>query len=394
MSQKVFIIKSVQEHFWQSCRIIEHHTLAAIRESDLRYEIFETDGELSTEQLAVFSNSSAPIHLYFLSDVLKYQTICAQLTELKNIRYYFPIYGNMTMEVYRWLELGEMLKGRPVFFICASPRSCEQIRLFTDTSAIHNIPYPFATSFHTKKRSSSTIDLVYAGRITAQKNVVALLSAFNQALEHRPELRLHLAGSYHERGYHLHGYDVEPTRFKAQVEELIKNSGGKVIYQGELSQDQLFKLYAASDYFISMSTYHDEDFGMSAAQAYSLGLGMILSNWGGHGAYEGLAKLVDVFIDQNNLPQIRKTALIKLLVVLTKNTPSSNLDLDFSYPTFINRLKTVLLEPNVPYKGQSPLYLEYAERALKMFPFFNDEKGRSLYSRIYQSYMKQLDSSK
>lgn len=387
MSPKIYIIKSIKEHFWQSCRIIEEHTLAGIKASDLSYEIFETDDVLSAQQLTILRSATAPVHLYFLSDVLKYQMICAQLTGLTNIRYYFPIYGNMTMEVYRWLELGQILKDRSVFFICASPRSCEQIRLFTETPAIFNIPYPLATPKLSKRSSPETIDLVYAGRMTAQKNVVPLLSAFNQALEHRADLRLHLAGTYHERGYHLHGYDVEPTGFKAQVEELIKKAAGKVIYHGDLSQTQLYELYAASDYFISMSTYHDEDFGMSAAQAYSLGLGMILSNWGGHGAYEGFAKLVDVFIDQDNLPQIRKAALIKQLVVLTQPSERSNLDLDFSYTTFVKRLKALLDEPSVPYKGQSPLYLEYAERALKMFPFVNDEKGRDLYSRIYQSYM-------
>ncbi len=121
MSSKLFIIKSLRDHFWQSCRIIETHTLKAIKESDLPYDILETDDVLSPEQLAKIKSSSSPIHLYFLSDVLKYQAICSQLMDLTNARYYFPIYGNMTMEVYRWLELGVMLKEQAVFFIGASP---------------------------------------------------------------------------------------------------------------------------------------------------------------------------------------------------------------------------------------------------------------------------------
>jgi glycosyltransferase involved in cell wall biosynthesis len=389
----LIVFTSRSPHFWLSCQVIESHILAAFKYSDLPYEIFEIDKEInhhqveSLKELAQHSN----LHFYFLSDVLRFQDLCLQIekADLSRHRYYFPIFGNMTMEVYRWLELSNLLYKKDVFLLGASPRSCQQISRFV-TGSIFHVPFCFQEEIFLPFTPTEGVNLIYAGRITPQKNVLELLMTFRKAKLLNPSLHLHIAGDFHERGFHLHGYKISMDKFVKDFKRLIQAEG--ITWHGNLSQFDLLKLLGKMDHFISMSTYHDEDFGMSACQSAYLGLGLILSDWGGHGSLRSQGTLIKVRVDEYSLPKIDQGDLLKTLVNLgPKNNSNPSLMKHFSYKVFIERLKKLMHQRPAPFEGLSELYKKYGTLAIKTYPFFNgtaEQEKRDFYLSIYESYLK------
>jgi glycosyltransferase involved in cell wall biosynthesis len=392
-NKKLIILKSTKNHFWKSCQIIEEQMLLALNKSDLDITFLELEENFSEDQLNwIKKYAEEDLHFFFLSDILVYQDICKRIKELnlRSTRYYFPIYGNMTVEIYRWLLLEKILKDQDVVFLGASTRSCQQIDKFINHGAVYHLPFCFETSSRTNDQSK-TIDLVYAGRITPQKNIFELISAFKYAFDFNPSIRLHIAGDFHLRMFHLHGYSIDALKFQQTFNELIVHPG--IIFHGNLDQSALSALFSRSDYFVSMSTYHDEDFGMSACQAACHGMGLILSDWGGHGDFLKNSKFVPVEVDSFNLPKITSGALIKILAGLTANSHKTSKDYYqryFSHQLFHKKLKTLMTKAPVPYQGQSSLFHEYAHKALKGSPFHNPEQEselRNFYLSIYESYL-------
>lgn len=391
LKNKIIIFKSRAQHFWYSCRIIEEHILNAFKQSDVNYEIFEWHESLTSDQLNSLAANSSELHFYFLSDFMKQQDICSQLINsgIKG-KFYIPIYGNMTVEIYRWLSLGKILQGQKVFLLGASHRSCRQISKFVDADIVE-VPFCFETALRKKSGKQDKLELIYAGRLTPQKNVLEMLQTFHEAHQFNPKLHLHVAGQFHDRKFHLHGYSLNIDEYNAEIRSLLNHSA--ITYHQNLNQDELLKLYQRCDYFISMSTYHDEDFGMSACQAAVMNLGLILSDWGGQASFKEKSIFVPVTVNDLSLPEINKLRLLKTLIGLQANEEQTHYSERFSYKTFIRNLETLINKDPAAFKGLTGLYDEYAKIGLKTFPFSNLERNPSkkdFYLRVYQSYLSDV----
>jgi glycosyltransferase involved in cell wall biosynthesis len=101
-----------------------------------------------------------------------------------------------------------------------------------------------------------------------------------------------IAGSFDDIGAPFFGVVGQPGSFyyawKKSVEAAEKKAPLlSVRYLGMLSSHELRKLYAASDLFVSLSLHHDEDFGMSPAEALACGTPALLSSWGGYSSFQG-----------------------------------------------------------------------------------------------------------
>jgi len=59
-----------------------------------------------------------------------------------------------------------------------------------------------------------------------------------------------------------------------------KHLNDHIHFLGKLDSAQLLKANNGCDLFVSFSTYNDEDYGMSVAEALACGLPCLLSNWG------------------------------------------------------------------------------------------------------------------
>jgi glycosyltransferase involved in cell wall biosynthesis len=123
--------------------------------------------------------------------------------------------------------------------------------------------------------------LVYAGRITPQKNVHALIELARSLLANGWHLRLTIAGAADtfgapEFGLSGHGY-------RQYLERYVKRRGlaDHVHFVGQLEVDELRTLYRAADLVVNATVLHDENFGIGQVEAMAAGAPVIGSDWGG-----------------------------------------------------------------------------------------------------------------
>lgn len=404
-SNKIFIISNDQEHFWQSCNVIEDAVHEAFKDkSDVQWfnvsDLISEQNILSIEKYSKDHN----VWIYFLSDNIHYQDIIQQLKKYKDLNYIIPIYGNMTVEIERWIDLHKILSSEKVIFLAASHRSAQQLSLFIEGGLLLKVPYPI-TKMHFSSltnNDNSEIGIVYAGRITLQKNILPVMNKFNQARKIRPELKLHIAGDFHDRGFPLHGLRMSLESYKTDFFKAITDSDGGIVYHGQLTQAELLKLNSTCDYTMSMSVHHDEDFGVSIAQGLAQGLVPILSDWGGHPDFARVVegKLIPVTVNEENIPGFSMKHFFMALLDLEKISFSKKIKNQekasayLSTESFLRFFESLMLKEIPRYEGQSLLYQEYAEICRTHYPFsIKNPKDKIFnYLSIYQSYLSNFDA--
>ena len=399
-TKKLFVIYNDDTHFWYSCNVIVNAVQEAFSSyPEVTWCKASQDLSPKDQEAICASSQTSDTFVYLLSDNMIYQRVVEGLVGLGSITFIIPVYGNMTVEFARWPLLSEILKGNKLILLAASHRQCQQLALFVKGATIKKIPYPIS-SMHFQNLpdnpSDPLIHLVYAGRLMVQKNVFELMHGFLIAQRHNPQLRLHIAGDFHDRGYHLHGIEIDFEGFKSEFQRLVALSEGTILYHGFLGQEQILHLNASSDYVVSMSCYHDEDFGISVAQSLAQGLRPILSDWGGHPEFTQIigGSLVPVLVKDESLPLISKKHLFLALQGLTKLPLKERLEnrakiqAYLSTANFQKKIDRLLAMEVKPYLGQTDFYLKYAAVCCFWYPFFmGTPRGEIKYLDVYQSYI-------
>jgi glycosyltransferase involved in cell wall biosynthesis len=371
---KLYVIKVADPHFWQSCNLIQTSMVQSLESSnfDINY--------IDLTEIESIPNGS---HLLFLADNFLWERYFPLLIN-KQMHFILPIYGNMTVELNRWDFIDENLRGEYISLLCASSRSLEQISQFVSSSICKLVPYPMKA---TKVLPTFGSKLLYAGRITPQKNILQLMNVFIKASKFNSKLELHIAGDFHDRGFHLHGLGLNLDSFKDNFFELINNSNKKIIFHNYLTQDKLSDLIDQCQYSVSMSTYHDEDFGVSIAQGFMKGHELLLSDWGGHELYLTEINRIPVNINESLIPTINQSILFKKIVRLTERENrivNDKILENLSFSSFNTSLEKIVKSYN-KYNGQSNLYRTFSTKYRINFPFKKKE-DIALYSDIYSSY--------
>jgi hypothetical protein len=121
--------------------------------------------------------------------------------------------------------------------------------------------------------------ILYAGRISLQKNVLYLLDI----LEKFNDLHLIICGDVDSLGLPHFNSGAKVHLPTLLLEELSRRKlSERIEFRNFLSQEDLKKVMQACDYQVSLSAHYGEDFGYSIAQGLGCGLKTILSHWGGH----------------------------------------------------------------------------------------------------------------
>ena len=105
--------------------------------------------------------------------------------------------------------------------------------------------------------------LLYAGRISREKNIGFLIDVYGQLKNEHPDLNLLIAGD---------GPDLEDLRSRFAGD-------ARIVFAGAVERDLLPYLYSAADLFVFPSTV--DTFGMVVVEAQSCGLPVIVSDRGG-----------------------------------------------------------------------------------------------------------------
>lgn len=306
---------------WKSCNSISQNLIRAYKIAFPRkkpdwFALKETLGEQVPDPRVALTAAEeileSPIEeLVFLDHHVDPLPILVALRSLnlqraRELRYSFHIYGDFSLNSKRWLNIGKVLRGQKVRLICASERQRKLVSFFEPTGESQTVVCPFAVntqffSFSRAKREAVRAQLgvspgqkllIYTGRISLQKCVDRLVEEFVRlSRQSEQPLRLALAGPIDDiagmtsgieipDGYYFHHFEKSLARVPSDIRK-------NIFVLGDLDADDLPGLYSAGDAFVSLSLYHDEDFGMAPAEALSCGLPSVLTSWGGYASFRG-----------------------------------------------------------------------------------------------------------
>lgn len=315
--RKILICHSEQVSSWRSCEAIASNLLHAYRGisqgveffpyrldwagqafpgSDLRAAFAAALGRFQPDEVVFLDHRPHPL------DVLK---LLSGGIALPAVSWGFHVYGDFTVQARKWFELGMSLRGKPVRLLAASPRHAALTRRLLERSeaSVEVVPFPVDTgqwSFDQAERDLTRtrfglaeVDRVvlYSGRLSVQKSVVRLVREFAQAVDQGlKETQLWLVGPFDDRDGRLFGLRT-PTgysfqKYQAALEGISSAARARIRRFDPVDPSQLLALYRCADVFASLSLYHNEDFGMSPAEALSTGLPAVLSDWGGYAAFD------------------------------------------------------------------------------------------------------------
>jgi glycosyltransferase involved in cell wall biosynthesis len=394
---KLALIYSSSDSYWYSCRLIQANILKCLSllPEKIVFQHFDTK-ELEDEGELVMKMIEIEVDQYFfLSHYPHPLELIKHLKKInsKNISITFLIYGGFISSLASWYETFDLLKNDFVRIICASQAQERLVRKFI-VGSVHVIPFPVDEKiFYQVARSKNThekIKLIYAGRLSYEKNIHHLILFLFKALDEGffPfGFELSLAGYFDQLHRPLLGDDGVFGSYYFYLFDEIANTVGKERFDesikllGPRNQKQLKNDFAASDIFVSLSTFSSEDYGMAAAEALETGLPVILSGWGGHYGfktiYQNRVNLVECDLQvERVVPNYHsfKMALVKSLSNLQLNEPSGKLSID---------------EISLKYEKLFASHFE-EKLILKDFEFENmfvAEKGNDRFKDVYETYL-------
>lgn len=209
-----------------------------------------------------------------------------------------PLIGFLMGEMSR--GAAEMLKWVPYLkstdvLVGNCTGDVEITRKFFTNAQIRKLPFAFdeSTYFPVDEQQRRAIRaemrfrpsdkiLLYAGRITLEKNLHTLLRIFSVLQDLVPDLHLVVAGEPHSIPFQAMGvYPVSSTATLMKVMNELRIRKGHVHFIGSKNPGQLRDLYAMADLLVNLTLHHDENFGLSQIEAIACGTPVIGTSWGG-----------------------------------------------------------------------------------------------------------------
>lgn len=435
---KLLIIKSSTESKWGSCKVISPNLHKLYQGLGVGFELdwFELPEDLLKGEMK--SNSSlvadlfrhieatGPDRLIFVDHlppppvVLSFLSMQTKLTKVPPI--IFHLYGDFTYFSKQWSYLNEVLEGHPVRFVVASDSQKRLVNEFlTDDfkakSPIEKLCFPVNAKdyfFNIKERAEMRAELgltdddiviLYSGRISLQKNVDLLINEFLKIKKEGKRYHLWVVGSFDDVGADFIGYESYPGYMFAKIQSILDGCSAdelkRIKFFGHLGKGALRVTKSAADIFASFSLYHDEDYGMSPAEALATGLTSILTDWGGYSSFASSRKwhcdLLSVDLSEfgfelgvNSFVELAENYVGKSDAVRFNH--SKEFLAQFSIEPNIEVLREILKKEGVPFSGFSWLLEQHAfamnENWSKIkYNKFLAPMDKGYYPQLYNNYI-------
>jgi|GEM_PF-515806 len=440
---KLLIVRSSQKSTWGSCQVISpnlQQTYNNLPDSfkvswfDLPADFLEQeiDSELnSIHSLSEKIIAEKPDQLIFVDHLPNPAEILSRLLMIMNQKQIpavsIHIYGDFTYFSKDWMDLSSKLVNHPIRFITASLSQKKLIDFFceeTENTSQFCFPvnsddyyYDHNARIEIRKElkiADNDIVLLYAGRVSLQKNVDLLLQEYLELLK-KEDINVHLwiAGSFDDIGAPFMGLETSEGYLYSKIQTILnqypKHFTKNVKIWGHLNKTELRRLNSAADLFASFSLYHDEDFGMSPAEALACGLPTLLTDWGGYSSFVSTkwrCKLAPVRISEYGLEV--KTSALRDFYELYKQTYIGQADRErwanefsqiFSSKAAVHALEAVLKTPTPVFKGFNWKLSPFAQIYSKQFRSKSIDpntcpSSKNFYGQVYQNYISTSDVSK
>lgn len=420
---KVICIYSFKESSWVSCQKIVFNLLSSYQKiKNLSITPFNYDQNSAVDDvigLLKIIQDTKPDKIIFLDH--KPHPLLVLSVLFRNMGkdvppIIFHLFGDFTLYYKDWETAGTLLQGHDVTFVVPSERQKHLIDKFLVNADTHICPFPVERSefaFDQKLRKAQRKEwglperakvFVYTGRLSRQKRIHTLLKAFREAAGTEPDAHLYIYGQVdHVGDRFLNVWESEGEyyiRILRMFEALEPELQKRVHFMGNVDWKKLAAVYAASDYFISLSVHNDEDYGMSVAEAQASGLACIITDWGGFSSFDlkevpQAVRFVPVrFGEHQKLVSVTTTVgLIKdaLSEPLLERLPIAESSMsERSIEAASKTLKRILSLEVEGFQGFSAFFkhITYRIDFGKGLYLNKQSKISNLYKAIYESYLR------
>lgn len=169
------------------------------------------------------------------------------------------------------------------------------MRTFFPTAMVRTIPLAFDESLffpadeQTRQAARRRLGVgpetpivLYAGRLTLEKNVHTLLKTFSVVVRALPEARLVIAGEEFNQPFPEFGaFSPGITRALRRLMRHLGLDDRHVRFVGQRTPTEMRALYSAADVLVNLTLNHDENFGLAQVEAMACGLPAVGATWGG-----------------------------------------------------------------------------------------------------------------
>lgn len=358
----------------------EQDSVASISENI--FCAFKSLSSIKVDRFAIEENWKSPNTSYdFIAIIHPVAILNPQLKTIiasEDSTFLFYTFGDFFRKSAFYIQLNDVLMGKRVHFFSPSKAHAALLKkAIVNTNSIGVIPHPlnprvFNTSnsnrneFRKKHNlNPEDIALIYTGRISPQKNILELIQVFHETKKNlcNKKVKLFLYGNIDEfEAPTFYEKKYRPGEYFQQLKNLLA-SDSDVIFRPRTNQAELKRAYAGCDLFISLSLYHDEEFGYSPIEALINGTPVILSDWGGFRDLKNLGlnhsvNMIPVEFHEMTLQMEPEKILIQIL----KNPP----------PPRLSKKEIRLIKKRYSYNNISKFYFQNLQNAPSVFNGFTD----------------------
>ena len=335
----------------------------------------------------------------------------------------FHLYGGgLFLDMPYWQKSEIILKKYKCKFSFSSERQHSLVApFFLNQKDVSNCAFPISSesffySAETRQKFRSRFGLtkkdklfVYTGRLSATKNIIVLLRNFATYASMNPDAYLFLAGPFDDISLTVFTYLEKRGDYEKRVLKVladIKHAvGNRIRLLGVLSTDEILSLNNGADAFISLGTYHNEEFGLSPLVGLGCGCPVVLGAWGGFSQSSGDGRdcmLVSVGFTSQGLA-CSSSDISKAFNRIGQNQEDDQIRMDRSQrfikrysPDAIAEKLIELHEVRSKFRGfskTSDLFMKGPNLAYPM-EFLRDGEYRAMYQRYVSASSNTLSSEK
>ena len=337
VKERILVIHRSQEFNWRSCQTISSNLLFSyqlIENYDLI--LFSVEDQINRyTALKIINliklNAIFKIiwldHKPHLASFLIFLCKMENESFIKQLQINLHVYGDFVLDSHYWIDLKSYTSFLNLRFIIASERQKGLIcNLFGEELDTMVIPFSVDEDFYTfnaienERRSKLRTNLglgnekiyLYTGRASYQKNIDLLIKCFERFKLHSTNhSKLLIVGPWDDilmPYFGKSGIIGSYSNYYLKMNPLENNKD--IYFINSKKREDLKDYYLIADAFISLSTYNDEDFGMSPAEALLTGLPCMLSDWGGYDSFKHCHADI-FFIDVDKTKSIPKPMIGK-----------------------------------------------------------------------------------
>ncbi|MFA6237018.1 MAG: glycosyltransferase family 4 protein [Bacteriovorax sp.] len=438
---KLLIIHAAETSSWGSCKVISPNLQKTYKALGEKFELswFQMPTRYIHDELQTSSShildlsqrikKEKPDKLVFIdhlpnpAEILNNLSLIMDLNQLPEILIH--MYGDFTYFSKDWLEVAPKLVNHSIKFLTASASQKKLLSFFCeDTSLVDQFCFPVNSEEYffdsdarrrlreEKQIGEQDIILLYAGRISLQKNCDILIKEYlklNRSFG--STIHLWMVGAFDDLGAPFMGADTQEGYLYSKIEGILSNLPdefkSKIKFWGIQDTQTLREIKSAADVFISLSLYHDEDYGMSPAEALACGLPTLLTDWGGYSSFASKSwrcQLMPVSITEYGL-KIKTSAIHDFLknyfecyVADVDRTRWSKEFLEqFSIIQASKKLGEHINNKFKPFKGFNwaiaPLAHTYGKYSgKKSIDIQASPSDKNFYFQVYKNYISQNES--